>query len=146
MAGISGRKADPADSLLGTGQHAGESPLPPLAIEGLPTPDQVTLLRLETVQLAQRLVDEFPRQARASLLLGNTYRQMGYPLGTRPEITSEFSDRLLVLLNRLDEAIALDPSTGHHYLLGLACGRDMGGPIRAANWRSAGRACVKKIL
>lgn len=94
-----------------------EIPLPPLAIEGLPIPEQVALLRRETVQLAQRLVEQFPQQAQAHLLLGNTYRQVGqsdqareswhYALRLEPRRADVFDNLALLAMEKglFDEAL-----------------------------------------
>jgi len=51
--------------------------LTPLELNGLTVKEQVARLRAASVELGQRLVTEFPRQAESHILLGNTYRQLG---------------------------------------------------------------------
>ncbi len=52
-------------------------PLAPLELNGLSVKEQVAVLRAAAIELGQRLVTEFPRQAESHVLLGNTYRQLG---------------------------------------------------------------------
>ncbi len=49
-------------------------PLAPLELNGVRVKEQVAVLRAAAIELGQRLVTEFPRQAESYVLLGNTYR------------------------------------------------------------------------
>lgn len=51
--------------------------LAPIELNGSTVKEQVAALHEASVNLGQRLVTEFPRQAQSYVLLGNTYRQLG---------------------------------------------------------------------
>jgi tetratricopeptide (TPR) repeat protein len=51
--------------------------LAPLELNGLIVKEQVAVLRTAAIELGERLVTEFPKEADSHVLLGNTYRQIG---------------------------------------------------------------------